>query len=95
MATFLVILFVVLNAIDVLVTMYALSAGLHEKNPIVHLIIRHIGIIGLLTLKALIIIALVYFVSSFSIESLVLLNVIYVLVLLNNMLKLYMHKENL
>lgn len=87
--TFLVVLFALLNAIDIFVTMYAIKVGLHEKNPIIHLVMKHLGMLGVLGTKFIIVLGIIIFIDSFSEESLVLLNIIYSLILLNNLLKLY------
>lgn len=93
MTEILIILFIALNALDTFVTIYALKRGMHEKNPLLQIVLHHLGLIGFLFIKVAIILILIFFATSFSIDSLVILNVIYALVVINNMLKLYIYRS--
>lgn len=93
MAEILIIIFIILNAGDTFISMYALKRGMHEKNPLLYFIIHHTGLLGFLLIKVAIILVLVFFASAFSLDSLVILNIVYAMIVLNNYLKLYMYRS--
>ena len=89
----LILLFVVLNIVDTFITLYSIKVGLHEKNPFINYITHKAGLLGLLVLKSIMIIVIILFSGWFAVESLLILNILYVLIVTNNLLKLYVHVE--
>lgn len=93
MLEFFILLFIFTNVIDMLVTIIALREGLHEKNPLIQFVLKHTGVLGFIIAKVLIIILVIVYATSVSLEAIIILNILYIFVVLNNTLKLYIHRE--
>jgi len=93
MVEILILIFIILNALDTFVSIYALKLGMHDKNPVMALIVKHAGIMGFLLIKIALMIIVMVFAGSFHTDSLVILNILYTMIVANNTLKLYIARN--
>lgn len=91
--TILIIMFVLLNIGDLLLTLYAFKEGMYERFYPMRTVLKRLGILGFIVTKAIIIFIVVLYSSLFAYESFVILNVVYLLVVLNNILKICIMRE--
>lgn len=89
-AILLFIIFILLNILDIVTTVIALDNGLIERNLVLNYALKHLGIVGLIAVKTVIIIIMYINISVFSIQSLILLNIVYLLLIIYNLLKVHL-----
>ena len=94
MIEFLIVIFILLNALDTFVSIYALKLGMHEKYPIMAKIVNNYGIIGFLFVKVIVMGVVLIFSDLFHLDTLIILNILYTLIVSNNGLKLYIHRSS-
>lgn len=80
----LIIVFLLVNYIDTITTLQAMKTGLSEHNPILASIIEKLGSKGFIWSKFITSILFIFIALELSIDSLVIVCLIYMLVVVNN-----------
>ena len=93
MTTLLIIVFVLLNIADTLLTIFSIKKGLVERNLFLNYVLNKFDLWGFALLKFIIIFILVMYSGLFATESLVIINIVYFLIVLNNIVKIFAYKE--
>ena len=91
--TLLIVVFVFLNIVDTLITIFSIKKGLVEKNLFLNYVLNKFDLWGFALLKFIIIFIIVMYSGLFAIESLVIINIVYLLIVLNNVVKIFAYKE--